>query len=101
MVGAAGLDGCWDVLLSGALGRALWHVGAAAVEGAGEQSLLQAIALRLRAAADLPGTATASHLLQVQWSHLDIAGPVWREKEGGATGFGAQLLAEWAIGQGK
>lgn len=39
--------------------------------------------------------------LQVQWSHLDIAGPVWRDKDGGATGFGAQLLAEWVVGQGK
>lgn len=38
---------------------------------------------------------------KIQWSHLDIAGPVWQEKNGGATGFGAQLLAEWAIAQGK
>jgi leucyl aminopeptidase len=37
----------------------------------------------------------------VKWSHLDIAGPVWNEKEGGATGFGAQLLAEWAINHSK
>lgn len=35
-------------------------------------------------------------LNRVKWSHLDIAGPVWNDKEGGATGFGAQLLAEWA-----
>jgi leucyl aminopeptidase len=38
---------------------------------------------------------------RVKWSHLDIAGPVWNEKEGGATGFGAQLLAEWAINHSK
>ena len=37
---------------------------------------------------------------QVSWSHLDIAGPVWDDKLGGATGFGAQTLAEWAIAQG-
>ena len=37
-------------------------------------------------------------LLQVQWSHLDIAGPVWRDKDGGATGFGAQLLAGELLG---
>lgn len=38
---------------------------------------------------------------KVAWSHLDIAGPVWDDKLGGATGFGAQLLTEWAISQGK
>lgn len=38
---------------------------------------------------------------KVKWSHLDIAGPVWSEKEGGATGFGAQLLTEWAINHSK
>lgn len=36
-------------------------------------------------------------LEKTKWSHLDIAGPVWNDKVGGATGFGAQLLAEWAI----
>lgn len=36
---------------------------------------------------------------KISWSHLDIAGPVWDEKQGGATGFGAQLLAEWAMGE--
>jgi leucyl aminopeptidase len=35
------------------------------------------------------------------WAHVDMAGPVWSDKTGGATGYGAQLLAEWAIGQGK
>lgn len=38
---------------------------------------------------------------KIEWAHLDIAGPVWDDKLGGATGFGAQLLAEWAIAQGK
>ena len=36
---------------------------------------------------------------QVEWAHVDIAGPAWDEKAGGATGFGATTLAEWAIGQ--
>ncbi len=35
------------------------------------------------------------------WAHVDMAGPVWNDKTGGATGYGAQLLAEWAISQGK
>ena len=38
---------------------------------------------------------------QVQWSHIDSAGPAWRDKDGGATGFGAQLLTEWAAAQGR
>ena len=38
---------------------------------------------------------------QVEWAHLDIAGPCWDDKAGGATGFGALTLAEWAIAQGK
>ncbi|GAB4822773.1 hypothetical protein N2152v2_009819 [Parachlorella kessleri] len=36
---------------------------------------------------------------KVSWAHIDMAGPVWNEKEGGATGFGAQLLAHWVLGQ--
>lgn len=35
------------------------------------------------------------------WAHVDMAGPVWSDKAGGATGYGAGLLAEWAISQGK
>lgn len=56
----------------------------------------------------LGGAITAALFLKdfvaidkVQWSHIDIAGPAWRDKDGGATGFGAQLLAEWAIAQGR
>ena len=36
----------------------------------------------------------------VEWSHLDIAGTAWNDKEGLATGYGAALLAEWATAQG-
>ncbi|GLC42430.1 hypothetical protein PLESTB_001097800 [Pleodorina starrii] len=35
----------------------------------------------------------------VEWAHIDVAGPVWNEKLGLPTGFGAQLLAEWAVAQ--
>ncbi|KAK9812763.1 hypothetical protein WJX72_003306 [[Myrmecia] bisecta] len=38
---------------------------------------------------------------KVQWAHIDIAGPAWDDKLGGATGFGAQTLAQWAISQGQ
>ena len=36
-----------------------------------------------------------------KWGHLDIAGPVWDDKKGGATGFAAQTLAAWVASQGK
>eukprot|EP00891_Asterochloris_glomerata_P007294 jgi/Astpho2/7294/Aster-01600 len=36
---------------------------------------------------------------KTQWAHLDIAGPCWSDKEGGATGFGAATLAEWVLSQ--
>lgn len=36
----------------------------------------------------------------VEWAHLDVAGPVWNDKAGQPTGYGAALLAEWAIAQG-
>ena len=38
---------------------------------------------------------------ETKWAHLDIAGPVWDDKKGGATGFGANTLARWIAGQGK
>ena len=31
------------------------------------------------------------------WAHIDMAGPVWDEKEGGATGFGVGTLAQYAV----
>ena len=44
------------------------------------------------------GSITAALLLKefvkkAPWAHLDIAGPVWNEKAGGATGFGVRTLA--------
>lgn len=46
----------------------------------------------------LPTPAVAMPV-QTQWAHLDIAGPCWSDKEGGATGFGAATLAEWVLSQ--
>ena len=47
------------------------------------------------------GTITAGCFLSrfakaYNWAHLDIAGPVWDDKKGGATGFGAATLAKCA-----
>jgi leucyl aminopeptidase len=52
------------------------------------------------------GAITAALFLQeyvggMQWAHLDIAGPVWDDKLGGATGFGAASLAAWVLANSK
>ncbi|KAE8658125.1 Leucine aminopeptidase 2 [Hibiscus syriacus] len=33
----------------------------------------------------------------VQWMHIDLAGPVWNEKNRVATGFGVSTLVEWVL----
>ncbi|MEA5617627.1 leucyl aminopeptidase [Cronbergia sp. UHCC 0137] len=40
---------------------------------------------------------------ETPWAHLDIAGPVWTDKENGynpagATGFGVRTLVNWVVG---
>ncbi len=57
--------------------------------------------LSLEASSELSYKVNLFPLMQVEWAHVDIAGPAWDEKAGGATGFGATTLAEWAIAQGK
>lgn len=53
----------------------------------------------------LGGSITAALFLkqyvkeEVAWSHIDMAGPVWDEKTGIPTGFGATTLAEWVLAQ--
>ncbi|MEG4073877.1 leucyl aminopeptidase [Microcoleus sp. Pol14C2] len=54
------------------------------------------------------GSITAALFLKqfvkdTAWAHLDIAGPVWTDKENGyngpgATGFGVRTLVQWALG---
>lgn len=56
-----------------------------------------------------PGGAITAALFLKQfvketpWAHLDVAGPVWTEKESGynnsgATGFGVRTLVNWVLG---
>jgi leucyl aminopeptidase len=33
---------------------------------------------------------------KLPWAHLDIAGPVWKDKTGG-TGFAVSTLVEWVV----
>ena len=35
------------------------------------------------------------------WAHLDIAGPVWDDKKGGATGFAVRTLVRFVEGKAK
>jgi leucyl aminopeptidase len=56
------------------------------------------------------GSITAALFLKqfvkdTPWAHLDIAGPVWADKDNsynnsGATGFAVRLLVNWVLGQG-
>ena len=36
---------------------------------------------------------------KVEWAHIDMAGPVWDEGAGGATGWGVRTLARWVLSQ--
>ena len=38
---------------------------------------------------------------QTPWAHLDIAGPVWKDETGGATGYGVRLLTRWVQKNGE
>jgi len=43
---------------------------------------------------------------QTPWAHLDIAAPVWSEREGGygnkgATGYGVRLLCDWLLSRSR
>ncbi len=59
-----------------------------------------------------PGGAITAALFLKQfvketpWAHLDIAGPVWTDKENGyngsgATGYGVRTLVNWVLGIGE
>ncbi len=57
------------------------------------------------------GSITAALFLkqfvkETPWAHLDIAGPVWADKENGyngsgATGYGVRTLVSWVLNQGE
>ena len=57
------------------------------------------------------GSITAALFLKqfikdTPWAHLDLAGPVWTDKENGynnpgATGYGVRMLVEWVSAGGK
>ncbi|CAI5521884.1 unnamed protein product, partial [Closterium sp. Naga37s-1] len=72
---------------------------------AGPGSTIHLMKFDMGGAAAVLGAANAIAAIQHQgvqfvaeglpWAHLDIAGPVWSEKKGRGTGFGASLLYHW------
>lgn len=52
------------------------------------------------------GSITAALFLkefvkETPWAHMDIAGPVWNDKAGGATGYGVRTLASFVSSYAK
>lgn len=108
--GIGGLYAASDAMAAGvqaaarAAGEKVWRMP---LEDSYLEQLKSPIADYKNTGGRMGGSITAALFLKefvatdkVEWSHLDIAGPVWDDKAGGATGYGAALLAEWAQAQG-
>ena len=82
-------------------GDKVWHMP---LEEAYLEQLKSPIADYKNTGGRLGGSITAALFLKefvdtekVHWSHLDIAGPCWDDKQGGATGHGAALLTDFVL----
>ena len=82
-------------------GDKIWHMP---LEEAYLEQLKSPVADYKNTGGRLGGSITAALFLKefvdtskVHWSHLDIAGPCWNDKEGGATGHGAALLTDFVL----
>ena len=71
---------------------------------------MKSVVADMKNAGPRPGSSiTAALFLQqyvkdTPWAHLDVAGPVWTEKENGyhnpgATGYGVRTLVQWIMGK--
>uniref|UniRef100_A0ACD5YPB2 Uncharacterized protein n=1 Tax=Avena sativa TaxID=4498 RepID=A0ACD5YPB2_AVESA len=66
-------------------------------------SMKSGVADMLNTGAPQGGVITAALFLkqfvdeEVQWMHIDIAGPVWSHKKRSATGFGVSTMVEWVL----
>jgi leucyl aminopeptidase len=69
---------------------------------------MKSIAADMKNTGPRPGGAITAALFLKQfvketpWAHLDVAGPVWTDKENGynsagATGFGVRTLVNWVL----
>lgn len=88
---------------SGQVGERFWRMP---MEPAYKDQLKSLVADMKNTGGRAGGSITAALFLsefvkKMKWAHLDIAGPVWDEKQGGATGFGAATLAQWVLDSSK
>ncbi|KAL2322186.1 hypothetical protein Fmac_026565 [Flemingia macrophylla] len=85
---------------SEASGEKLWRLP---LEESYWESMKSGVADMVNTGGRPGGAITAALFLKqfvdekVQWLHIDMAGPVWNEKQRGATGFGVATLVEWVL----
>ncbi|KAL9269994.1 Leucine aminopeptidase 1-like protein [Drosera capensis] len=76
-------------------GEKLWRMP---LEESYWEFMKSGVADMLNTGARQGGAITAALFLkQVQWMHIDMAGPVWNDKKRAATGFGVSTLVEWVL----
>lgn len=80
------------------VGEALWRMPL--VEDYGEQLKSKIADLRNIGMGRAAGSIVAALFLKEfvktkNWAHLDIAGTVWSDKKGGATGYGVKTIFNW------
>lgn len=81
-------------------GEKLWRLP---LEESYWESMKSGVADMINTGPSQGGAITAALFLKqfvdenVQWMHLDIAGPVWNTKKSVATGFGVSTLVEWVL----
>ncbi|XP_015698506.2 putative leucine aminopeptidase 1 [Oryza brachyantha] len=67
------------------------------------EQMKSSVADMINTGSPLGGAITAALFLkqfvdeEVQWMHIDMAGPVWNYKKKEATGFGVSTLVEWVL----
>ncbi|KAK7411572.1 hypothetical protein VNO78_03007 [Psophocarpus tetragonolobus] len=85
---------------SEASGEKLWRLP---LEESYWESMKSGVADMVNTGPQPGGAITAALFLKqfvdekVQWLHIDMAGPVWNEKQRCATGFGVATLVEWVL----
>ncbi|XP_027339488.1 leucine aminopeptidase 1-like [Abrus precatorius] len=85
---------------SEASGEKLWRMP---LEESYWESMKSGVADMVNTGGRQGGAITAALFLKqfvdenVQWMHIDMAGPVWNDKQRCATGFGVATLVEWVL----
>ncbi|XP_057428792.1 leucine aminopeptidase 1-like [Lotus japonicus] len=85
---------------SEASGEKLWRMP---LEDSYWESMKSGVADMVNTGGRQGGAITAALFLKqfvdekVQWMHIDLAGPVWSDKQRCATGFGVATLVEWVL----